>query len=167
MFRILLNYHLFCFYIYIFFIDRWTWKVSTPQVKVNTKSSWILYFIVFHFSKFCWNCVVSLWLPLVLLFFAAQVVGLLFLQASLLLDMVMIHTWQHDILRWYFLSTGISNGAIAGMSVGAVAGASTITIALYFGLWRRKKLADATLLPLASDQGQYFPYSSSTLFLRY
>nr|ASM47204.1 lysm-containing receptor kinase 1 [Parasponia rigida] len=50
---------------------------------------------------------------------------------------------------------GISRGAIAGISVAAIAGASIVASGLYFGVYRRKKLAATTLLPVSSDHDQY------------
>ncbi|EXB77037.1 Proline-rich receptor-like protein kinase PERK8 [Morus notabilis] len=57
---------------------------------------------------------------------------------------------------------GITRGAIAGIIVAAVAGASILAFGFYFGLYRKKKLAEATLLPAASDHDQYLQQAQSS-----
>ncbi|KAF8391587.1 hypothetical protein HHK36_023893 [Tetracentron sinense] len=46
---------------------------------------------------------------------------------------------------------GISGGAIAGISVAGVVGALFLAVCTYVGLYRRKKLKEASLLPAASE----------------
>ncbi|KAJ1381688.1 Syndecan/Neurexin domain [Sesbania bispinosa] len=43
---------------------------------------------------------------------------------------------------------GISRGVIAGIAVGGVVGILLLTLAIYFGIYRRKKVDEVTLLPV-------------------